>query len=190
LLHLLVVAMHAIFSSPKFPGSSMMGRLLHLLSSTWLPLPYLTRRGVDRGEEMPQQWFLTGLHAVENFLILLISRAYYLHQRYPLPILALDLSILACNLLGICLSLLYHRRLELYAGLPSAPPPGLPSFRPEVSGPSPARSAQEIDWTRPGDPNEEQKITVLSTKSGKEEEAPVPARRRSRWRRFPSPTPA
>ena len=48
--------------------------MLHLISSFWLPLPFLTIRGVDRGEEKAELWFLIVLHSLENALLLLVSR--------------------------------------------------------------------------------------------------------------------
>ena len=82
--HFLLVASHAIFCSAKFSKSMMRERLLHLVSSFWLPLPFLTIRGVDRGEEKAELWFLIVLHSLENFLVVLTSRLVYLQESYTL----------------------------------------------------------------------------------------------------------
>ena len=115
-LHLMIVAIHAVIRSPKFPKSQVKERLLHLLLSTWLPLPYLTMRGLDRGEEVGEEIFLTILHAVENMLLLAVSRAFYL-LTYPTAILTADLILLLCQVLGSLLSLLYHTKVELYSSI-------------------------------------------------------------------------
>merc|ERR1719264_2459255 len=73
-IHLMLVASHAIFCSAKFGKSKMRERVLHLISSFWLPLPFLTIKGVDRGEEKAELWFLIVLHSLENALLLLVSR--------------------------------------------------------------------------------------------------------------------
>ena len=52
-------------------------RIIHLVSSFWLPLPFLTIRGVDRGEEKAELWFLIVLHSLENAFLLLVSRWAY-----------------------------------------------------------------------------------------------------------------
>ena len=48
-LHLYAVASYTVLCSPKFGASRMTERWLHLLTTFWLPLPYLTLDGVDRG---------------------------------------------------------------------------------------------------------------------------------------------
>lgn len=136
-LHLLLVALHAVLWSPKFPHSSMIERPLHLLSSLWLPLPYLTLRGEDRGEEMPQLWFLITLHFLENLSMILASRVYYLHEGYPTAILSIDFAFIFCNLLGFFVMCIYYNYIALYSNIKSKPPPSnLPSYRPEVSAQS------------------------------------------------------
>merc|ERR1719264_103068 len=72
--HLMLVVCHAIFYSVKFKKGKMRERALHLISSFWLPLPFLTIKGVDRGEEKAELWFLIVLHSLENALLLLVSR--------------------------------------------------------------------------------------------------------------------
>ena len=134
---MLLVATHAVLWSPKFPHSSMTERSLHLLSSLWLPLPYLTLRGEDRGEEMPQLWFLITLHGLENLSMIVASRVYYLHEGYPTAILTIDLVLVSCNLLGLLVVSLYHNYIALYSNIKSKPPPSnLPSYHPEVSAQS------------------------------------------------------
>merc|ERR1712179_74867 len=76
-VHLMLVASHAIFYSAKFGKSMMRERVMHLVSSFWLPLPFLTIRGVDRGEEKAELWFLIVLHSLENTGFLLVSRWAY-----------------------------------------------------------------------------------------------------------------
>jgi hypothetical protein len=124
-VHLLAVVTQAFLWSPKFPESTMKERLLHLVTSVWLPLPYLTRRGVDRGEEHTQQWFLMVLHSVENLGMLAVSRAFYLHQRYPAVIWAGDLILIGCNIFGVLMWVLYQSKVALYAGLGPDPPAAL-----------------------------------------------------------------
>ena len=107
-------------------------RVLHLISSFWLPLPFLTIRGVDRGEEKAEIWFLIVLHSLENLLIVSISRIAYLQESYPLGIVIFDCVLVLLNLLGVLVSVLYVTKVELYAGLPQDLS-SLPSFGPEVS---------------------------------------------------------
>ena len=55
-------------------------RLFHLISSFWLPLPFLTIKGVDKGEENAELWFLIALHTLENLALLSVSRWAYLRN--------------------------------------------------------------------------------------------------------------
>ena len=107
-------------------------RLTYLVSSFWLPLPFLTIKGVDRGEEKAELWFLLLLHSFENFLIVLASRSVYLQESYPLGIVVFDCSLVGLNLLGVLVSVFYVKKIELYAGLPTDLPSSLPTFGPEV----------------------------------------------------------
>merc|ERR1719507_472979 len=105
---MLVVAIHGVLSSPKSCTSSMrewlhLERWLHLVSSFWLPLPFLTLEGVDRGEEKSELWFLTTLHTCENIGILLVSRWAYLPD-YPLGLLIVQLTLLTVNVVALILS--------------------------------------------------------------------------------------
>ena len=69
---------------------------MHLVSSFWLPLPFLTIRGVDRGEEKAELWFLIVLHSLENASFLLVSRwAYY---SYPLGNFLIQLIVIAITI--------------------------------------------------------------------------------------------
>ena len=131
-VHLKLVASHAIFCSPKFGKSMMIERLMHLVSSFWLPLPFLTIRGVDRGEENAELWFMVVLHSLENFAIVLTSRLIYLQESYPLGIVIFDCVLVFLNLLGVLMSVFYVSKIELYAGLPREHTT-LPSFTSEVS---------------------------------------------------------
>ena len=105
---------------------------MHLVSSFWLPLPFLTIRGVDRGEEKAELWFLIVLHSLENFLIVFASRLVYLQESYPLEIVIFDCVLVLLNLMGVLVSVFYVTNVELYAGLPQDIS-SLPSFGPEVS---------------------------------------------------------
>merc|ERR1719239_1946735 len=96
-LHLLVVATHAVLRSPKFVTSSMKERWLHLVSSFWLPLPFLTIRGVDRGEEKAELWFLVTLHSLENAFLSLISR--WAYGSYKLENFLIQLMMIAVAVL-------------------------------------------------------------------------------------------
>ena len=129
---MMLVASHAIFYSANFGKSKMRERLMHLVSSFWLPLPFLTIRGVDRGEEKAELWFLIVLHSLENFLIVLSSRLVYLQESYPLGIVIFDCVLVLSNIMGVALSVFYVSKLELYANLPKDLTSRLPSFGPEV----------------------------------------------------------
>merc|ERR1719398_571163 len=129
-IHLMLVASHAIFSSARFGKSMMRERIIHLVSSFWLPLPFLTIRGVDRGEEKAELWFLIVLHSLENFAIVSVSRIVYLQESYPLEIVIFDCVLVLLNLLGVLVSVYYVTKVELYAGLPQDLT-SLPSFGPE-----------------------------------------------------------
>ena len=137
----MLVASHAIFRSAKFGKSMMRERVMHLVSSFWLPLPFLTIRGVDRGEEKAELWFLIVLHSLENFLIVSASRLVYLQESYPLGIVIFDCVLVLLNFLGVLLSVFYVTKVELYAGLPQDLP-SLPSFGREVSFFVPTTEAQ------------------------------------------------
>ena len=137
-VHLMLVTSHAIIRSPKFGKSMMRERLIYLVSSFWLPLPFLTIRGVDRGEEKAELWFLVVLHSLENFMIVLASRLVYLLscsdllESYPLGIVVFDCSLVCLNLMAVLVTVFYVKKIELYAGLPTDLPSSLPSFGPEV----------------------------------------------------------
>ena len=131
LIHVLVVATNAIWRSPRFGASTMVERWLHLLSSLWLPQPYLTRREVNRGEEKSELRFLLGLHTCENICLLLVSRWAY-QPAYPRALIGLDILIVTFNALALALAIYYTSNIELYGDLPDSFP-NLPSFGPEVS---------------------------------------------------------
>ena len=101
--HFFIVAVNGVLSSPKFLASSMRERWLHLVSSFWIPLPFLTLKGVDRGEEKSELWFLIVLHTCENIGILLVSRWAYLPD-YPLGLLLVQLTLLTVNVVALILS--------------------------------------------------------------------------------------
>ena len=132
LVHLMLVATHAIFCSAKFGKSTMREQMMHLVSSFWLPLPFLTIRGVDRGEEKAELWFLVVLHSLENCLIVFASRFVYLQESYQLGIAIFDCILVFLYLMGVALSVFYVFKVELYAGLPQEHST-LPPYGPEVS---------------------------------------------------------
>ena len=133
----------SLFQSNKLGKSTLRERLLYLVSSFWLPLPFLTMNRVDRGNEKSELWFLVSLHSLENLLIVLASRIVYMQESYPRLFLSVDCAFVIVNILAVIVSVFYVSKLELYAGLPrgvlSTLPKqdmtaiSLPSFGPEVS---------------------------------------------------------
>ena len=115
LTHYLAVS---LFRSNKLGESSLWERLLYLVSSFWLPLPFLTMNGVDKGDEKSELWFLVSLHSLENLLIVLASRIVYMQESYPRLFLSVDCAFVIVNILAVLVSVLYVSKLELYAGLP------------------------------------------------------------------------
>merc|ERR1719210_1741241 len=107
----MLVAIHAISSSPKFGKSMMRERLIYLVSSFWLPLPFLTIRGVDRGEEKAELCFLIVLHTIENIAMLLVSKWAYLGG-YPLGLLLLHASLLTINLVALAFSFVKKQTIQ------------------------------------------------------------------------------
>merc|ERR1719458_1012682 len=104
LIHVFVVAIHSVLSSSKSKSSSVrewlhLERWVHLVSSFWLPLPFLTLKGVDRGEEKSELWFLITLHTSEN-MALLLSRWVYLPD-YPLSLLLIQIGLFSVNLVAL-----------------------------------------------------------------------------------------
>ena len=132
-VHFTLVASYGIFCSAKFSKGSIKERAIYLISTFSLPLPFLTIKGVDRGEEKAELWFLVVLHSLENFLIVLASRLVYLQESYPLGIVVFDCVLVLLNILAVCVSVLYVKKIELYAGLPTDLSSFLPTFGPEVS---------------------------------------------------------
>ena len=64
---------------------------------------------------------------------------YYLHEGYPTAILAIDITIVICNLLGLLMMCIYQKYIALYSNIRSMPPPSnQPSYGPEVRGASQA----------------------------------------------------
>ena len=77
-------------------------RLMHLVSSFWLPLPFLTPREVDTNDQKGETWFLIVLHSLENVCLLLISRwtysvysigQFFIHAAVAINIFATIISI-------------------------------------------------------------------------------------------------
>ena len=87
---------------------------------------------MDRGEEKAELCFLVVLHSLDNFLIVLASRLVYLQESYSLGIVFFDCVLVLLNILAVLVSVFYVKKIELYAGLPSEVPSGLPSFGSEV----------------------------------------------------------
>ena len=116
-LHLVTVYIHALYRSPKFKTSKIVDRCLHLISSFWLPIPFLTLEGLDRGEEEPELWFLLALHSVENFGLLLSSLVVHFEGDFAPGLLAMQIIVLCFNLVGVLLAVGYNKRIQLYAGL-------------------------------------------------------------------------
>ena len=132
-IHFTLVAGHGIFRSTKFSKGSIKEQAIHLVSTFSLPLPFLTIKGIDRGEEKAELWFLVVLHSVENFLILLASRLAYMQENYPRLILIVDCALVIANILAVLVTVLYVTKLELYAGLPRDITTSLPSYDLKVS---------------------------------------------------------
>ena len=126
-------ASHAVYRSPKFGKSKIRERLIYLVSSFWLPLPFLTIRGADKGEEKAELWFLVVLHSLENFLIVLASRLVYMQSNYHLGIIVFDCVLVLVNILAVLVSVFYVKKMELFAGLPQDLPSSLLTFSIEVS---------------------------------------------------------
>ena len=69
---------------------------------------------------------------LEHFLIVLASKLVYTQISYPLGIVVFDCVLFLLNILAVLVSVFYVKKIELYAGLPSEVPSGLPSFGSEV----------------------------------------------------------
>ena len=132
-LHSILVACYGIFRSAKFSKSSTKEKAIYLMSSFSLPLPFLTIKGVDKGEEKAELWFLVVLHSLENFLIVFASRLVYNQESYPSLFLIVDCVFVIANVFAVLVSVLYVTKLELFAGLPRDIPSSLPSYGLEVS---------------------------------------------------------
>ena len=133
IIHFIMVAIHGIFRSTKFSKSSIKEKAIYLLSTFSLPLPFLTIKGVDRGEEKAELWFLVVLHSLENFLIILASRLVYMQSNYPLGIIIFDCVLVLVNILAVLVSVFYVKKMELFAGLPQDLPSSPSTFSMEVS---------------------------------------------------------
>jgi len=143
-LHLLAVYLHASFRSSKFVKSKIVDRCLHLISSFWLPLPFLDLAGPDRGEEEAELWFLIALHSVENFALLISSVFVHFEGNFALGLLAIQISVLCVNLLGVLLSVAYNKRFKLYAGLQQQHPSSS-CFESKVDTVDPLETVQQME---------------------------------------------
>ena len=133
LIHFALVCSFGIFRSAKFSKVSMKERMIYLISTFSLPLPFLIIGGVDKGEEKTELWFLVVLHSLENLLIVLASRIVYAQSSYPIGIVVFDCVLVLVNILAVLVSVFYVTKMELYAGLPQDLPSSLPSYGLEVS---------------------------------------------------------
>merc|ERR1711994_335533 len=131
--HFTLVAGHGIFRSTKFSKGSIKEQAIYLVSTFSLPLPFLTIKGIDRGEEKAELWFLVTLHSLENFLIVLASRVVYMQSIYPLGIIVFDCVLVLVNILAVLVSVFYVKKMELFAGLPQDLPSSPSTFSLEVS---------------------------------------------------------
>ena len=96
-------------------------------------MPFLTIKGIDKGEEKAEFWFLVVLHSLENFLIVLASRLVHAQGSYSFEIIVFDYVLVFVNILAVLVSVLYVTKLELYAGLPRDLPTPLPAYDLKVS---------------------------------------------------------
>ena len=155
-IHFTLVATYGIFWSVKFGKGSIKEQLIYLISTFSLPLPFISIREVDRGEENAELCFLVVLHSLENFLIVLASRLVYTLSSYPLGIMVFDCVLILMNVLAVLVSVFYVTKLDLYAGLPRDLPSSLPSYGLEVIFKFPAEltfqsTAQDILWNKDND---------------------------------------
>ena len=86
-------------------------RLMHLISSFWLPLPFLTRREVDRDDQKAELWFLVALHTLENFCMLLMSR--WAYNSYPLGQFLIHI-IVVINIFAVFFSIINRKTLKVW----------------------------------------------------------------------------
>ena len=129
----MLITNYSLFYSPKITKSMMKEWMVHLVSSFWLPLPFLTIEGVKKGEEKAELWFLVVLHSLENFLIVLASRLVYMQSNYPLGIIVFDCVLVLVNILAVLVSVFYVKKMELFTHLPQDLPSCLLTFSMEVS---------------------------------------------------------
>merc|ERR1719222_723639 len=115
LAHLMLVASHALLFSAKFGRSMMRERVMHLVSSFWLPLPFLTCREVDRDDHKAELWFLVVLHTLENFCMLLFSR--WAYSSYPLGQFLVHILV-AFNIVAVFFAIINYKTLKVWWGFP------------------------------------------------------------------------
>ena len=87
---------------------------MHLVSSFWLPLPFLTRREVDRDDQKAELWFLVVLHTLENFCMLLFSR--WAYSSYPLGQFLVHILV-AFNIFAVFFALINCKTLKVWGFL-------------------------------------------------------------------------
>ena len=131
-IHLILVASYGKLHSVNFGRGTKREQAVYFISSFCLPLPFLTIKGTDRGEEKAELWFLVALHSLENFLMVFASRLVHAQGSYPLFIVAFDCVLVLVNIMAVLVSVLYVKKLELYAGLPRDLPSSLPTYDLEV----------------------------------------------------------
>ena len=87
---------------------------MHLVSSFWLPLPFLTRREVDRDDQKAELWFLVVLHTLENFCMLLFSR--WAYSSYPLGQFLVHILV-AFNIVAVFFAIINCKTLKVWGFL-------------------------------------------------------------------------
>ena len=139
LAHILIVSVHAYMKVPKFRQSTWLDRLIHILTNTFLVLPFRVLHGIDHGEDEPQEWFLVILHFLENIFVVLASHFYYLNQKFfnyeALGLLHLYvlLPVILLNVFSVLVLILYKTKIAPFASVPKISlPPGFLSYKPEV----------------------------------------------------------
>ena len=87
-------------------------QMMHLVSSFWLPLPFLTRREVNRDDQKAELWFLVTLHSAENFVGLLVSRSAY--NSYPLGQLIIHFVVII-NIFAVFFSFINFKSFKVWS---------------------------------------------------------------------------
>ena len=110
LVHLVLVVSHALLYSSKFGRTMMRERMIHLVSSFWLPMPFLTRRDIDKDDHKDELWFHVVLHSLENVLLLLVSR--WVYSSYPVGHFLIHFLV-AINTLVVFFSIINFKTFKI-----------------------------------------------------------------------------